>query len=403
MTSNTSATLRLISLAAFTSSASGRVCDPMLTTVAAEFGVGVGDAAVIVSSFAVAYGVLQLFFGPLGDRLGKLRVIMLATLACALFSGLTAFAPTLLLLALCRAGVGAASAGIVPLAIAWVGDRVAYDQRQETLAQLMSASLIGMMAGQWFGGFAAQTLGWRNAFLVLGATFLVTCVVLYTQNRPDRTPDGSPAPAAAPAAPAQSLVDYLRNTLVLLQLPRVRWVLTVTAIEGMLGHGAVAFFPSRLVERFGFSLLGAGGVMMLFAVGGLAYAQFARRWLALLGERGLALVGGGLIAVSLVGLAWAEQPGVAIAMCMASGMGLFMLHSTLQTQATQMAPHARGTAVTLFACALFLSQSVGVAVIAACVNRGLLVPAFVVAAICLALLGAWVSRHVAPRAAAIAR
>jgi predicted MFS family arabinose efflux permease len=38
-----------------------------------------------------------------------------------------------------------------------------------------------------------------------------------------------------------------------------------------------------------------------------------------------------------------------------------MHHATLQTHATQMAPQARGLAITLFAFGLFLSQAIGVA------------------------------------------
>ncbi|MFM7025672.1 MAG: MFS transporter, partial [Limnohabitans sp.] len=75
--------LWLISLAAFSSMASMRVCDPMLVALATEFQVSVGEASRVISAFAVAYGCLQLFYGPLGDRIGKLRVINVAVLACA--------------------------------------------------------------------------------------------------------------------------------------------------------------------------------------------------------------------------------------------------------------------------------------------------------------------------------
>ena len=44
------------------------------------------------------------------------------------------------------------------------------------------------------------------------------------------------------------------------------------------------------------------------------------------------------------------------------GMGFYMLHNTLQTNATQMAPERRGTAVSQFAASLFIGQSVGVAI-----------------------------------------
>ncbi|MFZ9336283.1 MAG: MFS transporter, partial [Burkholderiaceae bacterium] len=43
-----------------------------------------------------------------------------------------------------------------------------------------------------------------------------------------------------------------------------------------------------------------------------------------------------------------------------AGFGFFMFHNTMQANATQMAPHARGTGVSMFAAALFMGQSLGV-------------------------------------------
>ncbi|MEO5737032.1 MAG: MFS transporter, partial [Variovorax sp.] len=278
-----------------------------------------------------------------------------------------------------------------PLSIAWVGDSFAYAQRQETLARLMGATLTGMIAGQWFGGYAAQVVGWRTAFVVLAALFLVAASVLHLKTGSERQSH------RAGTTNKVSLPTYFRNTLRLLHVRRVRWVLLVTALEGALAYGSLAFVPSRLVERFGFTPASAGGVMLVFGIGGLLYSQLAKRWLALLGEQGLALVGGTLFASCLLLLAWTQLPWVAAGSCFLAGMGLYMLHNTLQTQATQMAPESRGSAVTLFACVLFLGQSCGILVIAAGLDRGLLAPMFAGAGIAVLGLGGWISRHVNPR------
>ena len=383
--------LRLIGLAAFSSMASMRVCDPMLVTLSHEFQVTTGDASAVIAAFAVAYGLLQLVYGPLGDRLGKVRVIVGATAACALFSTVTALAPSLSVLVVSRAAMGAAAAGIIPLSMAWIGDQVPYAQRQETLARLMGATVTGMMAGQWFGGFAAETLGWRAAFAVLAVLFLSAAVLLYRHAR-----EGLGNVSAA-AATEFSLAAYLAGTVHLLRMPRVRWVLTVVAIEGALAFGTLAFVPARLTGGFGLSASAAGGVMVLYGVGGLLYSVFARRWLAWLGERGLALVGAWLIAGGLVLMAWATLVAWAVLGCFLAGLGFYMLHNTLQTQATQMAPQARGTAVTLFACLLFLGQSTGVLVVAASVDRGWLTAVFTGAALGVLALGGLVARGLQAR------
>ena len=388
-----SLTLRLLGLAAFGSMASMRVCDPMLGVLGHDFQVSTGEASRVIAAFAVAYGVLQLFYGPLGDRLGKIRVINLATAGCAVFSALTALAPSLDVLVLSRAAMGGAAAGIIPLSMALIGDQVGYVQRQATLGRFMGATVTGMMAGQWFGGVASEYLGWRVAFGLLSALFAVAAFTLYRKTGAQRAAHAQALSQTAPVPWRRSF----HATLALLRLPRVRWVVTVTAIEGALAFGTLAFVPSRLVSTLGFSPSTAGGVMMLYGVGGLLYSQFVTRWLRLLGERGLALLGGTLIAVSLWALAFVPLAAVAVSACFFAGLGFYMLHNTLQTQATQMAPHARGSAVTLFACLLFLGQSLGVLVVGSTVDHGGLAAAMAVAGLGVLVLAWAVSRRVAGR------
>jgi predicted MFS family arabinose efflux permease len=367
--------------------ASMRICDPMLVVLGQEFQVSTGDASAVVSVFAVVYGVLQLFYGPLGERFGKLRVVSLAVSACALFSAVTALSVNLPMLVILRGFMGAAAAGIIPLSMAWVGDQVPYERRQETLAKLMSATVLGMMSGLWFGGFAADTVGWRGAFVLLSALFGVAAALLLRRlHRQSKLPS---SPVAAPG-----LWAAFRLTGQLLGTPRVRWILTVTAAEGALVFGAMAFMPTHLHQQFDLSVVAAGSVMMLYGVGGLLYSQMARRWLAWLGERGLVRTGAALVAVGLLVLAWGSGVWLGMLACLMTGLGFYMLHNTLQVQATQMAPAARGTAVTLFACSLFFGQSTGVLLMAQSVDMGWLPYAFTAAAVGVSCLGVWVYRLV---------
>jgi predicted MFS family arabinose efflux permease len=385
--------LQLLGLAGFASMASMRICDPMLVVLGQEFQVSTGDASAVVSVFAVVYGVLQLFYGPLGERFGKLRVVSLAVLACALFSAITALSTNLPMLVIMRGFMGAAAAGIIPLSMAWVGDRVPYERRQETLAKLMSATVLGMMSGLWFGGFAADTVGWRGAFVVLAVMFGVAAVLLLRRLRQQAKREALLPTQSAPVA-TPGLWAAFRLTGQLLGTPRVRWVLGVTAAEGALVFGAMAFMPTHLHQQFGLSVVAAGSVMMLYGVGGLLYSQMARRWLAWLGERGLVRTGAALVAVGLLLLAWGSGVWLGMLTCLMTGLGFYMLHNTLQVQATQMAPAARGTAMTLFASSLFFGQSTGVLIMAQSVDMGWLAYAFSVVAVGVTGLGVLVYRLV---------
>ncbi len=148
--------IALLSAAAFVSVASMRVGDPLLPQVAQEFGVSAGDASVIATAFALAYGLCQLIWGALGDRFGKYRLVALMTLISALTGGGAAFAGSLATLGIARFAAGATAAAIVPLGMAFVGDHVPYRDRQAVLARFLTGTILGLVGGQVMGGAARR-------------------------------------------------------------------------------------------------------------------------------------------------------------------------------------------------------------------------------------------------------
>ena len=81
----------------------------------------------------------------------------------------------------------------------------------------------------------------------------------------------------------------------------------------------------------------------------------------------------------------------------ALGLGMYMLHATLQTNATQMAPEARGLAVSTFANALFLGQAAGVWLAGLAIDRIGFPPVFAALGLALTLLGAFFAALLARR------
>ncbi|MCU0941289.1 MAG: MFS transporter, partial [Hydrogenophaga sp.] len=153
------AALPVLATAGFASMLAMRMCDAMLPALGQSFATPAAQTSATVSGFAIAYGVMQLVAGPLGDRFGKPRVIALAALLCGLFALGAAAAPSLSALVAGRALMGGAAAGIIPLTMAWVGDHVPWERRQVVLARLLAYTVGGMTAGAWAGGVMADTLG----------------------------------------------------------------------------------------------------------------------------------------------------------------------------------------------------------------------------------------------------
>ncbi len=368
----------LLGTAAFASVASMRVADPLLPQVANEFGVTAGRASVISTAFAIAYGVCQVVYGMLGDRFGKFRLVAIMTVISALTVSAAGFAGSIAALGMARLAAGATAAAIVPLSMAFIGDHVAYRNRQATLARFLSGTVIGVIAGQVFGGILGDLIGWRMVFPMLGAVFFLVGLLLMVELGRGRLPP----PKLTGKLDIHALIDGHRR---LLRRPWARVVLATVFIEGFLFYGAFAFIGADLHQRF---TLGYGEIGLLLGctgLGGLAYTLAVGRLVRLLGEHGLARFGGGAIALGLVmvtmGPLWLIPIGLFLL-----GIGLSMLHNTLQTNATQMAPDARGLAVSAFANALFLGQAAGIWLSGALADRLGFTPVFLAIACSLVLL-----------------
>jgi predicted MFS family arabinose efflux permease len=345
----------LLALVAFGSATSLRVTDAAIPRFASDFSITIRQASFVVTAFSMAYGLLQVVFGPSGDRFGKLRVIFVACVSGSFASIACALSTDFDILLAARAWAGASMASMVPLGVAWIGDNVAYGARQPVIARFLLGQMTGIAAGQAIGGIAADLWTWRAPFAGLAIYFVVVAVLLYRVVR-------MPMYRETAAPPAGNLFVQCRSVLV---RPWARRVLGTVFIEGAALYGPFAFFATHLHLKHGLSLSYAGTLLMAFAVGGVAFAFGSGRLVRGLGEVGLARWGAVLMfaGVSLVAVAPTNWPTISFAVpgMVAMGLGFYMLHNTLQMNATQMAPETRGTALALFSSAFFLGQSGGVA------------------------------------------
>lgn len=336
-----------------------RICDPMLPELSQVFDAPISEASKVISFFAIAYGLMQLFYGPVGDRFGKYRVVMLATLGCSVCCVLSALSADLQFLVTARVATALAAAAIIPLSLAWVGDVVHYEQRQETLARVGLGTMLGITAGQLFGGVLTDTLGWRWAFVLMAVVF-GTVSVLMLQQLKQLEPNTHPTHTSAGFF--MQLKQVARNTW-------ARTLLSVALIEGAMIFGLLAVTASHLHQMHHISLTLAGGTTALFGLGGMAYMAAAKFAIRRFGEVGLARYGSLYFGLAFLVIAFSPWWPLALPSCFIAGFGFAMFHNTMQAKATQMVPTARGTGVTLFTGFLFLGQSLGVLILAALISR----------------------------------
>ena len=376
----------LLAIAAFASGSNLRVADPLIPKLSHDFAVPVGAAAYIVAAFTLAYGAVQLVSGPLADRAGKLRTVGIALLIAAAGSFACFFAPSLPLLIALRFITGIGAGGIIPLALAFIADNVPYEKRQLAFGRFMGAVLLGQAFGPLIGGVLSEHFSWRTVFLLLGTIFVGVSVPLIREGR--MHPDATRSPHDSGFKPFARYRELLSN-------PWVRVIVSTVAIEGFLFYGGLAYLGAYLKQRFDLGYGAIGLIVSGFSLGGLLYSISVHALVRRLGEKGLVRGGGSVLLICFVGIVAAPTWWASVPFFISIGFGFYMFHNTLQTRASEMAPHTRGSAVSLFAFCLFVGLAAGVAVFGGGISLLGYVPMLVGAGAGLALLGHWFRQRLA--------
>jgi len=370
----------LLAVAGFASQAQVRVMDSLLPQVAADLHTTVGVAAMVVTAYAVTHGSIQLIIGPISDRFGKYQTVALTCAIGTVLVAICGMVSTLPQLALARLATGAAAGWVIPISMAYVGDVTPHDRLQQILGRYISGQILGQLFGQAAGGVLGDLLGWRNVFFVLAGLFAVATAGLVFELAVN------PQTRKAGSRGGRGLFG---GYTAVLTNPFARIVLIAGFLEGGLAWGAFAYIGAYLHLRFGLSFSLVGGVVACFGIGGLIYAALVKLLVYRLGQARLAVTGGIILAIAYLTLAVGPVWWLAPMATTAIGLGFYMLHNTLQTNATQMTPQARGTAVGLFSSALYIGQTAGVAAGALVIDRAGAPPLFLATAIALPALAIW--------------
>ncbi|KAA0680186.1 MFS transporter [Azospirillum brasilense] len=366
----------MLGLAGFASAFSLRTTDPMLTVIASDLGIGVAEAALLSSAYTLPYAAMQLILGPVGDAIGKTRLIRLSLVVLTIGVALSAVAPGYYTVLASRVLAGAFAGGIIPAAMALIGDRVVYTERQFAISRFLLAVILGQMSGSAVAGALSEVAGWRTVFalaaLVTGLIAL-TAALLLKGEREERH--------------RLSITDARARYASVLANPVSVWVFATVAAEGLLIFGVFPFVAPMLARHGAEGAFEAGVTLAAFAIGGVVYSFIVRRLLGTLGQWGMmgagGLVAGGAYLAMLAPVPW---PVVSL-LFLVAGFGFYMLHNTMQTQATELSATARGSALALFASSFFLGQGVGPVVYGAVADQVGLPALFLFGGVLTMLLG----------------
>ncbi len=339
--------LPILILTGFLSGAGMRVADPLLALIGQDFAVSVAAASPVVAAFTLVYGLAQPVLGPIGDRIGKLRLIAICMALYGAATVASAFAPTLPVMIGLRGLAGCFAGGLIPAAIALIGDSTSYETRQAILGRFMTGIVLSNLVTAPGSGAVGDFVGWRAVFGGLGATALAAAIPLI------RAAGRMGRPSAAGG------IGALARYRALLGQPSARRLLLMVGIEGALAFAAPPFIGAFLVEGYRLSYSLAGFLLGAAGLGALVYTLSAGQFVCRFGERGLLVLGGVGMVVWLGGIALMPAVPVVAVLSFLGGLSLVSFHGVLQARGSELMPEARSTGMAAFAFSLFVGQAIG--------------------------------------------
>ena len=216
-------------------------------------------------AFASVYSTLAIPIARYADRSGRrARVIGISAAVWSLFTALCGLVGNFWQLFAARMGVGVGEAGGVAPSYALIAQHFPPSRRARALAVFSLGIPIGSALGLFFGGWLAETIDWRTAFVIIGLAGLPVGWLIAT-----RVPE---APAEAPVAPlADDTPRFLEVASELARKPSF-WLLSFGAAScSTAGYGLGFWLPSYFSESLGLSLGSIGSFFgTIVLIGGSA-------------------------------------------------------------------------------------------------------------------------------------
>ena len=186
--------LRLIFLflIAFLVGADEFLLGPILTPIGADLSVPPERIALFITAYSLPLAVMAPLLGGLSDRYGRLAVLVPATLVFGLASIATSMIPSFGTGIATRILTGAASGGMLGIAMAMAGD-LGERGAAKAIAFVTSGLTFGIILSPGIGAVSAAFWSWRFAFGAIGGAALIVVLVGLMSRRAAGLPDRQPA------------------------------------------------------------------------------------------------------------------------------------------------------------------------------------------------------------------
>jgi predicted MFS family arabinose efflux permease len=202
-------------------------------------------------AFTVCYALAALPLARISDMGWARKVLLCCVIVWSIMTGLGGLAIGFITLTLSRIGVALGEAGGTPASHAIIAQRIPENFRGRAIAVFSLGIPLGTMLGFAIGGWASDSIGWRNA--LFGAGILGTLVVIFVLSFIKKQ--------KVVKQKAKNEENFIKISRELFAKPAFKWLFIAAILMGLSSAPFYIFMSPFLIRTFG---LTAGEVGLSF-------------------------------------------------------------------------------------------------------------------------------------------
>jgi len=276
-------------LLVFAASSQIMIISPILPRIGEELGINESVLGTLVSAYSLMVGAFAIISGPISDKIGRRRILLLGSALMTVALLLHHFVVGYYSFLAVRVGAGLAGGILSGSAVAYVGDYFPYNRRGWATGWVLSGMAAGQIAGIPLGIVLAGAFGFRAPFYLFAAAMAMTCALIWF-----RVPQPDVKRTEGRLSVGRAISDY--RTLL-----RRSEIASATVAYFLMFMGIslfVVYLPYWLEQNLGVT---PSAIALMFVVGGVANVltgpqagklsdRIGRKRIVILSSLGLAVV-----------------------------------------------------------------------------------------------------------------
>ncbi|HDR7778958.1 TPA: MFS transporter [Bacillus tropicus] len=354
--------IRILAIVAFFVGLDSLLVAPLLPVITEKISIPDGSGGLLITIYALCYGITAPVFGAMSDRVGRKRMIIIGFAIFSISTFCTGLAKSFEILLLFRGLTGLSGAMIMPSIFALVGDKVTYESRGKAMGTIMGAMVGSTVIGVPIGAFLSEVGDWQWTFYSIGLlTLFLTLLVNYILE--DEKPRNEVHVSITKTVGASLKMALVNISVLFALLATFLWTIGL--------HGMFSYIGVYYGNNFGLSVGEIGIVIFLAGVGSVAGNILGGKLADKIGKKNIVSIASIVAAISVMVFSFSiENLVIAIIVHIIWSLFIGFGQASLTALISELKPAVRGTVMALNSSAMYIGMTIASGVASLTVSHG---------------------------------